>query len=276
MIESLFDLGAKAFIERSFDDKEASTKPIIFIHVAKTAGSSFREELAERFQPAENVFVDFSSVELPISSEKYAEILEKHLAELNRRRITKCRMVSGHFSYNQIAEKENLAHGRLVTIIRHPIARLSSYYKYHCSSAHPDCDTFKNKYPTFRHFIQSRENINGIYHQLTPGTFDNGMDAAEWIKHNYYWVGLQENYVASVKLLFAMNGMRFSPRHSIRVSPFNGDGFDADDIRLAEELNRIDLEIFNELSRSFSSIWEDIYHLTDYDRIFKLYLEHTD
>jgi hypothetical protein len=272
MISDLFDLGAKAFIEQSLDNKDESKKPIIFIHVAKTAGSSFREELAERFQPSENVFVDFSNIELPVSAEKYAAILENKLSELNSRRMAKCRMVSGHFNYDQIAGKENIAQGRLVTFIRDPISRLSSFYKYHCSVAHPDSNSFKIQYPTFRHFIQSPENTNGICRQLAPGIICNGTDAAEWIMRNYYWVGIQESYVASVKLLFAMNGMRFSPRHSIRVSSSSYADFDPDDIRLAEELNQMDLQMFNKLSQSFSSIWDEIYYLTDYDRIFKLYL----
>jgi hypothetical protein len=274
MIGSLFDLGTKAFIEASLDDEKELRKPIIFAHVAKTAGSSFREELADRFQPSENVFVDFSKIELPVSADKYVATLESNLADLDDRRMRKCRMVSGHFSYNQIAKTKNIARGRLVTFIRNPISRLTSFYEYHSSDAHPDNDAFKREYPNFRHFIQCPENINGIYRQLTPGTFDNGADAAEWIKRNYYWVGLQENYVASVKLLFAMNGMRFSPSHSIRVLDSDHSNFDPDDIRLAENLNQTDLQIFNIINEDFSPIWSEIYYLTDYDRIFRIYLGH--
>jgi hypothetical protein len=273
MICDLFDLGAKAFILRSLDDRKEQAKPIIFLHVAKTAGSSFREELAERFQPSENVFVDFSKIELPMDGEKYASILNGNLQELNDRRMARCRMVSGHFTYSQIVAKQNLAQGRLVTFIRHPISRLVSFYKYHCSSAHPDNAAFEKNYPTFRHFVQDPDNTNGICRQLTPGIVSNGTDAAEWIKRNYYWVGIQENYVASVKLLFAMSGMRFSPRHSIRVSDSSYTDVDADDIRLAEQLNTVDLEMYNSLAESFSPRWEEIYRQTDYDRVFRDYLE---
>ncbi|OYD76178.1 UNVERIFIED_ORG: sulfotransferase family protein [Burkholderia sp. CF145] len=274
MISDLFDLGTKAFILRSLDDGKEQAKPIIFLHVAKTAGSSFREELAERFQPSENVFVDFSKVELPIGGEKYSAILSKNLQELNDNRMARCRMVSGHFTYNQIAGKDKLAQGRLVTFIRQPISRLVSFYKYHCSDAHPDNASFKKDYPMFRHFVQAPENINAICRQLTPDNSNNGMDAAEWIKRNYYWVGIQENYVASIKLLFAMTGMRFSPRHSIRVFDSSYSDVDAEDIRLAEQLNGVDLQMYNNLAESFSSRWEEIYHQTDYDRVFRTYLEH--
>ncbi|KAE8759289.1 hypothetical protein FSO04_14235 [Paraburkholderia madseniana] len=274
MIGDLFDLGAKAFILCSLDDRKEQAKPIIFLHVAKTAGSSFREELAERFQPSENVFVDFSKVELPIDGKKYAAILNSNLLELNDRRMARCRMVSGHFSYDQIVEKENLVQARLVTFIRHPISRLVSFYKYHSSSAHPDNASFKKNYPTFRHLVQAPDNINGICRQLTPGISSNGTDAAEWIKRNYYWVGMQENYVASVKLLFAMNGMRFSPRHNVRVSDSSYADVDAEDIRLAEQLNAVDVQMYNNLVESFSPRWEEIYHQTDYDRVFRAYLEH--
>lgn len=272
MINNLFDLGVKAFIKCSLDDHDEFRKSLIFIHVGKTAGSSFREELADRFQPSENVFVDFSKVELPVTPEKYMAIMEANLADLSDNRIHKCRMVSGHFSYNQIARQHNLAQGRLITFIRNPISRLTSSYEYHGSAAHPDRDTFKALYPTFRDYIQDPQNINAMYRQLTPANLDDGADAAEWIKQNYYWVGLQENYVASVKLLFAMNGMRFSPQYSLRKFDSNCTSFDASDIRLAEELNRIDLQIFNSFNECYASIWDEIYHLTDYDRIFTLYL----
>jgi hypothetical protein len=126
----------------------------------------------------------------------------------------------------------------------------------------------------FRHFVQAPENINAICRQLTPDNSNNGMDAAEWIKRNYYWVGIQENYVASIKLLFAMTGMRFSPRHSIRVSDSSYSDVDAEDIRLAEQLNGVDLQMYNNLAESFSPRWEEIYHQTDYDRVFRTYLEY--
>lgn len=273
MIKDLFDPGAEAFILRSLDDSDEQAKPIIFLHVAKTAGSSFREELAERFQPSENVFVDFSTVELPIDLKKYAAIMDENLLELNDRRMARCRMVSGHFTYGQISGKKNLVQSRLVTFIRHPISRLVSFYKYHCSSAHPDNASFKKDYTTFRHFVHAPENINGICRQLTPDLVTNGADAAEWIKRNYYWVGIQENYVASVKLLFAMTGMRFSPRHNIRVSDSSYADVDPEDIQLAEQLNAVDMQMYTVLAENFSPRWEEIYHQTDYDRVFKVYLE---
>jgi hypothetical protein len=272
MIDSLFESGVQAFIERSLDNGDELKKPLIFLHVGKTAGSSFREELADRFQPCENVFVDFSEVELPVSAAKYAAIMESNLADLSDNRMRRCRMVSGHFGYNQIAKHRNMVEGRLITFLRNPISRLTSSYEYHSSSAHPDCDSFKTQYPTFRHYVEDPQNINDMYRQLTPADSGDGADAAEWIRRNYYWVGLQENYVASVKLLFAMNGMRFSPHHSLRKADSNHTVFDVNDIRLAEELNWIDLQIFNSFNESYAAIWEEVYRLTDYDRVFSLYL----
>jgi hypothetical protein len=273
MINDLFELGAKAFIERSLDNIDEFKRPVVFIHIGKTAGSSFREELADRFQPCENVFVDFSKVELPVTPEKYAAIMESNLADLNDNRMSKCRMVSGHFSYTQVSRQPNLAQGKLITFLRHPISRLTSSYQYHCSAAHPDHAAFSAQYPTFRQYVQDPQNINEMYRQLTPGQFAEGTDAAEWIKQNYYWVGLQENYVASIKLLFAMSGMRFSPNHNIRVSESSYAGVDPDDIHLAEQLNAVDLQMYSNLAESFSPRWEEIYHQTDYDRVFRAYLE---
>jgi hypothetical protein len=272
MFSSLFEIGVQSFIERSLDNNEESNKPLIFLHVGKTAGSSFREELADRFQPCENVFVDFSKVELPLSPAKYAAIMESNLADLSANRMLRCRMVSGHFGYKQIAAHRNLLEGRLITFLRNPISRLTSSYEYHGSAAHPDCDAFRAQYPTFRHYVQDPQNINELYRQLTAANFENGVEAAQWIMQNYYWVGLQENYVASVKLLFAMNGMRFSPQHTIRKSDSNQTVFDPSDIRLAEELNQTDLQLFNHINENYAAVWAEIYRLTDYDRVFSLYL----
>lgn len=272
MIKNLFDFGVEKFIEVSLDNRDEFAKPLVFLHVGKTAGSSFREELADRFQPCENVFVDFSKIEFPVSNEKYAAIMANNLADFSGNRLKKCRMVSGHFWYNQIAKHGDMVEGRLITFLRNPVSRLTSSYQYHTSAAHPDRSSFKTEYPTFRHYIQDPKNINGMYRQLTPANFRDGIDAVEWIKKNYYWVGLQENYVASVKLLFAMNGMRFSPHHNIRKSDSDRMNFDVSDIHLAQELNWIDLQIFKDFSECYASMWAEIYHWTDYDRIFGLYL----
>ncbi|WP_250480630.1 sulfotransferase family 2 domain-containing protein [Caballeronia sp. GAOx1] len=272
MIEALFEEGVQSFIEASLDDFDERNKPLVFLHVGKTAGSSFREELADRFQPCENVFVDFSKLKLPVSTAQYSAVMESSLADLSANRVRKCRMVSGHFRYDQITKFAGLANGRLITFLREPVARLASDYEYHRSSAHPDHDEFRAQYPTFRAFIRDPRNINAMYRQLTPAGFSDGTDAAAWIGRNYYWVGLQENYVASVKLLFAMNGMRFSPQHSIRKSNSARAVFDASDVKLAEELNSVDMQLFRTFQAGYADLWDEIYRLTDYDRIFNLYL----
>jgi hypothetical protein len=90
-------------------------KKIIFLHIAKTAGTSVVEFFRERFTPAEIIshgdFMQYCHSE-PIP----AQIIER------------CRFVSGHFGYSQVADYLDKTYS--FTFLRDPLDRILSFYRF--------------------------------------------------------------------------------------------------------------------------------------------------
>lgn len=93
-----------------------SDKPrqVIFLHIAKTAGTSLVEYLRSR---------------LPAGSAlSHGDFLQFPGHPLEPQVVQKYRLISGHFGYAHIAPY--LADSYSLTFLRHPLARVLSFYKF--------------------------------------------------------------------------------------------------------------------------------------------------
>jgi hypothetical protein len=100
--------------ESSLTDGEAEPRRVVFLHIVKTAGTSLVEYLRNR---------------LPVGSVlSHGDFLEFPDEKLPPARMSEYRLISGHFGYTHI--REYLPGSYSVTILREPIARVLSLYKY--------------------------------------------------------------------------------------------------------------------------------------------------
>jgi hypothetical protein len=173
---------------------------IVFVHIAKTAGTAFTNYLSSHLDPDE-VAPPFYGDYARISSD------------------TKFRLHCGHFLYRRIAQKFHSA--QLITFLRDPIARSISQYK---SWNKPENLTpwipflrpeeiaavkFTQE-ATFDEFIMS-ENIevigSVINHQsnvlsgYTPDSPEFLPSAKDNVSKKFRFVGLTEQFQASLRLL---------------------------------------------------------------------------
>ncbi len=94
-----------------------ATAQLVFLHVPKTAGTSFTAVLDARFREEE------------ICPAYYW----KELFAIPRERLQAYRLVRGHFEY---AVTELLRDVRIITMLRDPVARTVSHYRYMATLAH--------------------------------------------------------------------------------------------------------------------------------------------
>jgi len=106
---------------------EWSSAQLVFIHVPKAAGTSFVRALEVNFRREEICPAYY-----------WAELFR-----IPRARLLRYRLIRGHFDYCVV---ELLRDVRVITMLREPVARAASYYRYiRSNEQHPLCETFRRR-----------------------------------------------------------------------------------------------------------------------------------
>ncbi len=234
----------------------SSSALMVFVHVPKTAGSSLRAELAQVLLPEANIFVDYND-----PTKSFMHNLDSAVDRFVARNATvPHRFVSGHIFPRHVERIERMAQTpvRKVTMLRQPVRRVVSDYRYQCSSMHPGNEQFRRNFPTFASYLAQPGEQNKATRYLVPEPILATGDAAACIDHvvrGYHFVGLQEMYPLSFRLLFALLGERRYPSMQIRVNE-GGDDLANDPAVIAEveARNALDLAVYNALLEKWRGI----------------------
>src|SRR5262249_46127665 len=123
-----------------------------FVHIPKTAGSSFASELAHLRPPYRNIHVDYSDEVTP-HAEKMQAAVRKFVDELPTAAFRSC---SGHINMNHAARIMQAAPGmRVISFLRNPVARVISDFRYARTPVHPPHRDFIKQYPTIFEYVDS-------------------------------------------------------------------------------------------------------------------------
>lgn len=232
----------------------------VFVHVPKTAGSSLRAEMAQVLQPEANIFVDYNDPTKPFMHNLDAAVGRF----LTRNAETPHRFVSGHIFSRHVDQIERQA-GRAIhrlTMLRQPVRRVVSDYRYQCSPMHPGNEEFRKRFPTFASYLEQPGEHNKATRYLVPEQVLATGDAEACIDHimrRYQFVGLQEMYPLSFRLLFSLIGERRAPTMQIRVNE-GGDALANDPAVIAEveARNAIDVAVYKAMLEKWRSIREPL------------------
>lgn len=156
-------------------------KPIIFVHIPKTGGTSFRKGCESIFS-TDLILRDYSptspETNLEITDIVYNESDLWKMSQLVEKR--KIRFITGHFNANKYAPLFGTTH--LVTFLREPIQRIISEYKHYVRH-----NGFTG---TFKDFYRQPVFINRQYNMVKNMPIPM-----------FGFVGITENYESSLKLL---------------------------------------------------------------------------
>lgn len=229
----------------------------VFVHVPKTAGSSLGGELAQVLQPYANIFVDYND-----PTKTYMEMLDASVAGfLARNAANPHRFASGHiFSHHLDRIDEAAGPIRRITMLRQPVKRVISDYRYQGSPMHPGNEAFRKRYPTFQSYLANEGEANKATRHLVPAEIFRTGDAqacVDYMLRTYDFVGLQEMYPLSFRMLFALLGERRFPTLRERVNDTAQDadlGSDPTLVAETEARNALDIEVH----KAFSALWRRI------------------
>ncbi len=197
----LFEGRLRRYCQQYADSSEALW---FFQHLTKTAGSSFRTELAKVLQPDLNIGptrkvngerITFGSLQASID----------HLVQSPE--LQQARFASGHLNGEVIRQigqhRENM---RLITMLREPFSRVLSLYRYLRTPAHPHFERIRAEFPAFESFIEAPVYRNGMFRALRIGGSETPRQVIDRMERHYCFVGLTEHYELSRQLLFHLLG----------------------------------------------------------------------
>lgn len=227
-----------------------------FIHIPKTAGSSFREELASRLSPQANLHIDRKQKDVPHREQLLAVV--KTFREGSA--FARCRFASGHIPRILV---RSLLNGprptRLITMLRDPVERVISDFRYQRTPAHEDRARAAERFPTFESYIRTPGTQNKMYKFLRESPQQSVQDTVASIERSFAFVGFTETYDPSLRLLFRLLGVKDQPKVYARKTestPAN-EIPDLDRWRaVIRELNPLDVAVYEQLRARLGSVIE--------------------
>lgn len=254
-IGTLFEKGWSSFLE------ENSDRPgdlWIFIHIPKTAGSSFRTEMAHTLRPNANITIDHSDASRTFR-ERRDEAISNFIAAHREKRY---RFASGHITYPQvtrIAAAEPRT--RIITMLRDPTKRLISAFRYQRTPVHPLHETFKAQFKTIEDYVEHPSSQNTIFDYLALNPREPVGDVIKRMDESFAFVGLLETYPLSFRSIFRLLGKHRAPTIHTRKTEDRGDNRVSDTEALharIKELNAKDWAIYEHYRKGFRAIRDSL------------------
>src|SRR5437016_1103564 len=163
----------------------------IFVHIPRTAGSSFAAELTDLRPSHKHLRVDSTDQQLP-NAKKMNRAVDQFARELETRAWKAC---SGHIKMAHVRRIRSVEPtARVITLIRNPVDRIVSDFRHARTPAHPPHREFIQKYPTIYDYVDAPESRDKMFRFLAP---EPGTDVAELlaeIDRSVTFIGLMEMY----------------------------------------------------------------------------------
>jgi hypothetical protein len=203
----------------------------LFLHIPKTAGSSFRTTLARHLQPDWNINIE-GRRGTKRRHGAFAEAIDDFLALDKDKRFV---FASGHIKMAEAVRiQRNLGRPvRLLTMLREPVQRVISDYRYQLTPAHPTHEFFSAAFPTLESFVESPRSQNKMFRFLAlPGeTVDTAIARLE---RDFGLIGLVEMYALTMRRCSELIGGDLAPDTSLNVTQVTS----GNEVAVSEDLRR--------------------------------------
>ena len=237
---SFASVGLDAFIE----NESAPDDLWIFIHIPKTAGSSFASELSDLRRPYRNIHVDYEDKTTPHDL-KLDRAVDQFVQDS---RTTQFRACSGHFTMRHVLKlREAFPRSRVVSILRNPVERVISDFRYARTPAHPPYKEFIKQFPTIENYVDSPASHNKMFKFLAPDPDIRMAELFEFLDESVSFIGLTEMYPMSFNIvmqLFGLNRLPTSHKRKTEPTKYNQVVRTPELLKQIKEANARDFAIF--------------------------------
>jgi hypothetical protein len=250
--------------DRYFDRSRTRGAFWVFQHVPKTAGSSLREEVVQalrEFRPETNIHLDGTDPSIPWH-ERMDQAVSGFAEAL---RVRDYRFASGHLFARHVGVlRAARPETRSFTMLRDPVQRFVSDYRYQRSAMNPDHERFQREVPTLEAFVALGWNSDAMARHLLPVDIRQSGDAGaavEYLLDSFEFVGVQDDYAFSFRVLARLLGFGHAPTIRVRSNPPTPDNpadLTPDMVERLEAAHQLDRAIFTEIRQRLSSIRCDV------------------
>lgn len=203
-------MSLKLLVEGARDPYIEASRPaagdlIWFVHIPKTAGSSFRNDLARHLSPRDTIDLWDSSLVGLRGAHRQRQGVELFIERNADRQI---QFGSAHvhtrFLGPVLARPQRV---RWITMLRDPVARVLSDYRYARTPTHPAHKEFIEEFPTFEDYIVSPSSQNKMFAFLRAYPREPVEQTVLRILEEFTFVGFTELYQESCSLLGEVLGI---------------------------------------------------------------------
>jgi len=216
----------------------------LFVHIPKTAGSSFRNTLAQHLVPEHNI--NIAGLRGTHSrAEAFRRAIDEFLACDSEQRFV---FASGHITMLEVVRiRESLRRPvKLLTMLRDPVQRVISDYRYQCTPAHDGHEAFRAAFPTLESFVGSRRSQNKMFRYLALPD-ETVAAATARIAREFSLVGVAEMYPLSIRLCSDLIGPEFTPKARLNLTQNTGEN----EVEVSDDL----LDRIRRLNRKDERLW---------------------
>lgn len=232
----------------------------VFVHVPKTAGSSLEQDLATFMKPFANIHIDYKDTSKP-----YQKLLDETVERfLARHREKPYRIAAGHIMARHTdLMRQTIPGMRSFSMLRNPINRLISDYRFQCSRQNVAREAFVATTPDFATYVARKHVHNKAALALVPRPIVEAGDVAAATDHvlrNYAFVGFQEQYPLCMRALTTLLGHPMGPQSRARVNTETEHQVVLTPQEEAElrRLNAVDVGLFKAITAGWRPIRDDL------------------
>jgi hypothetical protein len=235
----------------------------LFVHVPKTAGSSFNAELKPLLRPNHHIFIDYAETESRPYHQLYEEAVDRFIDEAQKHAggPSALRYATGHINGAQVERiQAAVPRVRPVTLMRQPVSRFVSDYRYQRSPMHPGNETFRRNFPKIEDYLAQKGEWNKTATYLIPPELRQSGDEQACIDHvlqRYAFVGVQEMYPLSLRMVTTLAGSpaRPGPKHRVNAAtPENSVNLTPELDRLIRMHNALDMALYEYFAKHLTAI----------------------
>lgn len=202
--------------EKYLSDVRNGEKCWFFLHIPKTGGTSLTQEIANIRCPFYNIHIDLDDRDV-----SYQQKLVDAVRQFGQKKVEQdYRWVSGHIPVTMLsAELQQWEEMPLLTMLRDPVRRVISDYRYQRTPLHPQHREFVAEFPTFWSYAESSFARNKMFQFLRPDENATLDETITFIINRFAFVGIIEQYAASFQLLTSLMGQYGVPTIYERKTP---------------------------------------------------------
>lgn len=192
----------------------------VFHHIPKTAGSSLTRELRFCFPPYKNIHYDQFDDDVD-RHEGLAQAVDSFLAEHADRNFRSC---SGHLRAKHLRTiRDSVPEARMFTVLRDPVERYVSEFRYMRTSAFPNHQQFVERFADLSDYIEAPESHNKQWNFVTSANREASLEEIQSIFNRYSFIALVEQLDDCFEYLTGLTGFPKRPSTHVNKTTTTGD-----------------------------------------------------